>query len=103
MVTSGFQIGRIEFRPDGKKRGKVELPNGDAEKGIPQHIPKKVTSQGLSKESKLKEGKNEKTGNGTCQVIGTEQALLTIRRNRGTNGSPGMPEPHYKRRGRLRR
>ena len=33
---------------------------GETEKGIPQHIPKKVTSQGLSKESKLKEGKNEK-------------------------------------------
>ena len=45
----------------------------------------------------------EKTGNRTCRVIGTEQALLTIRRNRGTNGSPGMPEFHYKRRGRLRR
>ena len=35
--------------------------------------------------------------------MGTEQALLTIRRNRGTNGSPGMPEFQYKRRGRLRR
>ena len=35
--------------------------------------------------------------------MGTEQALLTIRRNRRTNGSPGMPEFHYKRRGRLRR
>ena len=62
MVTSGFQVGKIGFRLDGKKRGKVELPNGDAEKGIPQHIPKKVANQGLSKESKLKEGKNEKNG-----------------------------------------
>ena len=62
MVTGGLQVGRIGFRPDGKKRRKVELPNGDAEKGIPQHIPKKVANQGLSKESKLKEGKNEKNG-----------------------------------------
>ena len=43
-----------------KKMAKGELPNGETEKGIPQHIPKRVTSQGLLKESKLKEGKNEK-------------------------------------------
>ena len=36
--------------------------NGDAEKGIPQHIPKKMANQELSKESELKEGKNEKNG-----------------------------------------
>ena len=35
--------------------------------------------------------------------MGMEQALLTIRRNRGTNGSPGMPKFHYKRRGSLQR
>ena len=46
----------------GKKKGKVKLPDGEAEKGIPWHIPKKVANQGLSKESKLKEGKNEKKG-----------------------------------------
>ena len=46
----------------GKKKGKVKLPDGEAEKGIPQHIPKKVANQGLSKELKLKEGKNEKNG-----------------------------------------
>ena len=47
----------------GKKREKWKLPkNGDAEKGIPQHIPKKVANQELSKESELKEGKNEKNG-----------------------------------------
>ena len=57
MVTGGFQVGRIGFRPDEKKRRKVELSNGDAKKGIPQHISKKVANQGLSKESKLKEGK----------------------------------------------
>ena len=38
------------------------MTNGETEKGIPQHIPKKVANQGLSKESKLKEGKNEKNG-----------------------------------------
>ena len=45
----------------GKKREKVEdARNEDAEKGIPQHIPKKMANQELSKESELKEGKNEK-------------------------------------------
>ena len=34
--------------------------NGDVEKGIPQHIPKKMANQKLSKESELREGKNEK-------------------------------------------
>ena len=34
--------------------------NEDAEKGILQHIPKKMANQELSKESELKEGKNEK-------------------------------------------
>ena len=61
----------------GKKRKKWKLPkNGDAEKGIPQHIPKMVANQELSKKSKLKEGKNEKKrkwdlpsdGNRTCSV-----------------------------------
>ena len=61
----------------GKKREKWKLPkNGDAEKGIPQHIQKKVANQELSKESELKEGKNEKNGkwdlpsdrHGTCSV-----------------------------------
>ena len=40
-----------------------------------------------------------KMGNGTNRVIGTEQALFTRRQNRGTNGSPGRPELHYKRKG----
>ena len=45
----------------GKKREKWKnARNGDAEKGIPQHIPKKMANQELSKESELKEGKNEK-------------------------------------------
>ena len=62
MVTSDFQVGRIGFRPDGKEKGKVEKNAriGDVEKGIPQHIPKKMANQELSKESELKEGKNEK-------------------------------------------
>ena len=61
MIISGFPNGRIGFRPDGKEKGKVEnVRNGDAEKGIPQHIPKKMANQKLSKESELKEGKNEK-------------------------------------------
>ena len=61
MITSGFQVGRTGFRPDGKEKGKVEAAkNGDAEKGIPQHIPKKMANQELSKESELKEGKDEK-------------------------------------------
>ena len=34
--------------------------NGDAEKGIPQRVPKKMANQKLSKESELREGKNEK-------------------------------------------
>ena len=34
----------------GKKREKVEgTRNGDAKKGIPQHIPKKMANQELSK------------------------------------------------------
>ena len=44
MVTGGFQVGRTGFRPDGKEKGKVELPNGEAKEGIPQHIPKKVAN-----------------------------------------------------------
>ena len=46
----------------GKKREKWNCQNGDAEKGIPQHIPKKVANQGLSKEPELKGGRNEKKG-----------------------------------------
>ena len=51
---------QIGVPPRWEKRGKGELTNGEIKKGIPQHISKKVTNQGLSKESKLKEGKNEK-------------------------------------------
>ena len=50
--------------------------DGDAEKGIPQHILKKMANQELSKESELKEGKNKKNGkwdlpsdrNRTCSI-----------------------------------
>ena len=40
-----------------------------------------------------------KTGSGTYQVIGTGRVLFAKRQNRGTNGSPGRPELHYKRKG----
>ena len=56
-LLSSWQNG---IPPRWEKRAKGELPNNETEKGIPQYIPKKVTNQGLSKESKLKEGKNEK-------------------------------------------
>ena len=56
-----FKNGRTGFRPNRKEKGKVEdARNGDAEKGIPQHVPKKMANQKLSKESELREGKNEK-------------------------------------------
>ena len=56
MITSGFQNGRTGFRLDGKEKGNVgNARNGDAEKGIPQHIPKKMANQELSKEPELKE------------------------------------------------
>ena len=58
MITSGFQVGRTGFCSDGKE--KENAKNEDAKKGIPQHIPKKMANQELSKESELKEGKNEK-------------------------------------------
>ena len=61
MITNNFQNDRIGFRPNRKKKGKVEdARNGDAEKGIPMYVPKKMANQELSKESELKEGKNEK-------------------------------------------
>jgi len=40
-----------------------------------------------------------KTGNRTYRVIGTERALFARKQNRGTNGSSGRPELHYKRKG----
>ena len=61
MITNDFQNGRTGFRPDRKEKGKLEdARNEDVEKGIPQHVPKKMANQELSKESELKEGKNEK-------------------------------------------
>ena len=78
----------------GKKRGKVEdARNGDAEKAIPQHVPKKMANQELSKESELKEGKNEKkTETGLTETMGTGRALFAEEQNKGTNGSPGRPK-----------
>ena len=66
--------------------------NGDAEKGIPQHIPKNIANQELSKESEMKEGKNEKkTETGLTETMGTGRALFAKEQNRGTNGSLGRP------------
>ena len=78
----------------GKKRGKVEdARNGDAEKGIPQHVPKKMANQELSKESELKEGKNEKkTETGLTEMMGIGRALFAKGQNRRSNGSPGRPK-----------
>ena len=56
-----FENSRTGFRPNRKEKGKVEdARNEDAKKGIPQHVPKKMANQKLSKESELREGKNEK-------------------------------------------
>ena len=67
--------------------------NGDAEKGISQHVPKKMANQKLSKESKLREGKNEeKMEKGLTETMRTGHALFAKEQNRGTNGSPGSPE-----------
>ena len=67
--------------------------NGDAEKGIPQHVPKKMANQKLSKESELREGKNEKkTKKGLTETMGIGHALFAKEQNRRTNGSPGSPE-----------
>ena len=99
IITSGFQFGRTRFRPDGKREKWKLQKNEDTEKGIPQHVPKKVVNQELSKRSELKEGKNEKTRNVTYRVIGTGHALFARKQNWGTNGSLGRPELHYKREG----
>ena len=83
-----------------KKGGKVELPNGDAEKGIPQHIPKKMANQELSKESELKEGKNEKKRKRDL-TRWWEQDVLCLQK--GKTGEPTVTREdqklHYKRKG----
>ena len=53
----------------------------------------------FQKNQNWKKERMRKTGNRTCRVKGTEQALFTRRQNRGTNGSLGRPELHYKRKG----
>ena len=40
MTTDDFQIGRIGFRPTGRKGKKRELPNGGIEKGVISAYPK---------------------------------------------------------------
>ena len=39
MATNDFQIGRMGFRPAGKKGKKGELPNGGIEKGMTSAYP----------------------------------------------------------------
>ena len=52
MITNDFQNGRTGFRPNRKEKGKGEdAKNGVAEKGILQHVPKRMANQKLSKES----------------------------------------------------
>ena len=61
MITNYFQNGRTGFCPNRKEKGKEEdARNGDTEKGIPQHVPKRMANQKLSKESEPREGKNER-------------------------------------------
>ena len=61
MITNDFQNDRTGFRPNRKEKGKVEdARNEDAEKGIPQHDPKRMANQKLSKESEPREGKNKR-------------------------------------------
>ena len=74
----------------GKKRKKWKLSkNGDAEKGIPQHIPKNVANQELSKESKLKEGKNEK--NGKWDLPSDRHETCSVRK-KAKQGNQWFPE-----------
>ena len=73
----------------GKKRKKWKLPkNGDAEKGIPQHIPKMVANQELSKKSKLKEEKNEK--NGKWDLLSDRHGTCSVRK-KGKQGNQQFP------------
>ena len=94
MITNDFQNGRTGFRPNKKEKGKEEdARSGDAEKGIPQHVLKRMANQKLSKESELREGKNEKkTEKGLTETMETGHALFAKEQNRGTNGSPGSSE-----------
>ena len=89
-----FKNGRTGFRPDGKEKGKVEdARNGDAEKGIPQHTPKKMANQELSKESELKEGKNEKKRKRDLPRR-WEQDVLCLQKSK--TGEPTVPQEDQK-------
>ena len=94
MITNDFQNGRTGFRPKRKEKGKVEdARNGDAEKGIPQHVPKKMTNQELSKESELKEGKNEKKRKKDLPRR-WEQDMLCLQKSK--TGEPTVPREAQK-------
>ena len=74
----------------GKKREKWKLPKkGDAEKGIPQHIPKKMANQELSKELELKEGKNEKKRKWDLSSDGYRTCSVCKRVKQGNQRFPG--------------
>ena len=74
--------------------------NGDAEKGIPQHVPKKMANQKLSKESELREGKNEKKRKRDLPRQQGQDILCSQKSKQGNQWFPGKPRKlHYKRRG----
>ena len=78
----------------GKKREKEEdARNGDAEKGIPQHVPKKMANQKLSKESELKERKNERTRKRDLPRR-WGQDMLCLQKNK--TGEPTVPREAQK-------
>ena len=77
----------------------MELPNGDAEKGIPQHIPKKMANQELSKESELKEEKNEKKRKWDLPRDRYRTCSVCKRVKQGNQRFLGRPKLHYKRKG----
>ena len=74
--------------------------NGDAEKGIPQHVPKKMANQKLSKESELREGKNERKRKRDLPRRWGRTCSVCKRAKQGNQRFPGKTKKlHYKRRG----
>ena len=90
-----------EIPPGWEKGKKGELPNGEIEKGMTSaHL--EIGNQPWTFKG-IKAEKRGRMKNGELNLLGTIHTLLTIRQNRGTNGSPRIPEFHYKRRERLQR
>ena len=74
--------------------------NGDAVKGIPQHVSKKMANQKLSKESKLREGKNEKKRKKDLPRRWGQDMLCLQKSKTEEPTVPREPKKlHYKRRG----